>query len=456
MAFSNYNYGINTVAKLAQGVVIKKTSNIVSNITIDSRLKVENSLFVCLKGQNTDGHSYILNAIKNGASVLLIKTSEISKIKSQVKNIDVGIIAVESPLCGLQNIAKNYIKQFSNINYTAITGSVGKSTTKQALAALLSTSGNTVFTPSNYNSEIGLPLVLLQVDKDIKYGVFEMGIDHIGEMDRHLYMLKPQQAIITNIGYSHVEKLGSIQNIAKEKGKIFHENLDIALLSKNCKYKKILTKNLNSTALEYSYKDVNFFDNGLLGMNIKIDNEIINLPIIGEYQLEDIVAAITLSRKLGLDNKQIINGLHNFKPMPGRGSIFDGSITVIEDCYNASPSSTNYILNYIKRINWIGNKKVVLGSMKELGSRSLKAHISIAKSIYKNNLESVFLYGNEMESAYRYLINENYSSNLFYSDNFEELKYEVQKNKQNGDLFLLKGSRAMAIERLIPTLQGVC
>jgi len=455
MAFSNYNYRIYTVAKFAQGVVIKNTSKVILDITIDSRKKVKNSLFVCLQGQNSDGHNYILNAIKNGASALLIKSSEISLIKSKVKNLDVGIIAVDSPLYGLQNIARNYIKQFSNINYTAITGSVGKSTTKQALSALLSTSGNTVFTPNNYNSEIGLPLVLLQVDKDIKYGVFEMGIDHIGEMDRHLYMLKPQQAIITNIGFSHVEKLGSILNIAKEKGKIFHKSLDIALLSKNCKFKKILTKDLNSTALEYSYKDINFFDNGLLGINVKIDKEIVNLPIIGEHQLEDIVAAITLSRKLGLDNKQITSGLNNFKPMPGRGSIFDGDVTVIEDCYNASPRSTNYILNYIKRINWIGNKKVVLGSMKELGERSLNAHISVAKSIYNNNLKSVFLYGNEMESAYRYLLKENYSSDLFYSDNFDELKYEVDKNKQNGDLFLLKGSRAMAIERLIPTLQGV-
>ena len=139
MAFSNYNYRIYTVAKFAQGVVIKNTSKVILDITIDSRKKVKNSLFVCLQGQNSDGHNYILNAIKNGASALLIKSTEISLIKSKVKNLDVGIIAVDSPLYGLQNIARNYIKQFSNINYTAITGSVGKSTTKQALSALLST-----------------------------------------------------------------------------------------------------------------------------------------------------------------------------------------------------------------------------------------------------------------------------------------------------------------------------
>lgn len=455
MAFSDYNYGLSTVANFAEGYIVKQTSKKINEIIIDSRVQINNSLFVCLNGKNTDGHNFILDAIRNGASALLVNTSKIAKVKSIVKNYDIGVIAVDFPLLGLQNIAKNYINQFSSINYTAITGSVGKSTTKQALASLLSTHGNTVYTPRNLNSEIGLPLVLLQIDKDVKYGVFEMGIDHIGEMDRHLNMLKPNQAIITNIGYSHVEKMGSIQNIAKEKGKIFHKDLEIGLLSKNCKYKNILTKNLNVNPLEYSYKDIQYIDNGLLGINIRIDNELINLPVIGEHQLEDIVAAITLSKKLGLNNYQIINGLTNFKPMPGRGSIVDGNVTVIEDCYNASPASTNYILKYMKRINWQGNKKVVLGSMKELGTTSKKAHISIAKLIYKNNLDSVFLYGDEMEDAYRYLLKENYSNNLFYSDDFEELDFEVDKNKRVGDLFLLKGSRAMAIERLIPTLQGV-
>jgi UDP-N-acetylmuramoyl-tripeptide--D-alanyl-D-alanine ligase len=282
-----------------------------------------------------------------------------------------------------------------------------------------------------------------------------MGIDHRGEMDKHLFMLTPNQAIITNIGTSHIEKLGSKRKIAKEKGKIFHKDLDIALISKNCSYKSLLCKNLKKNPFEYSYSDVHFFDQGLLGVEIQIDKDHVRLPILGEHLLEDIVAAITLAKKMGLDNEQILEGLSNFKPMPGRGSIVDGDITVIEDCYNASPISTNFILNYLKRISWSGNKKVVLGSMKELGRNTKKAHVEIAKSVYNNKIESAFLFGSEMENAYQYLKKENFQGDLFYSDNFDDLSYAVDKNKKQGDLFLLKGSRAMAIERLLPTLQGV-
>ncbi|MGD1821196.1 MAG: UDP-N-acetylmuramoyl-tripeptide--D-alanyl-D-alanine ligase [Pleomorphochaeta sp.] len=455
MAFSTYKYGVFSIARFAQAEVVKQTPKKILEVSIDSRKKIKNSLFVCLEGENTDGHNFILDAINNGASAILIKTSKIEEVLSKVKNIDVGVLAINLPLHGLQNLAKNYISQFSNINYTAVTGSVGKSTTKEAIASILSTNGNTVYTPYNFNSEIGLPLSLLEIDSTTKYGVFEMGIDHKGEMDRHMYMLKPNQALVTKIGLSHVEKIGSMRKIAKEKGKIFHNDIDLAFISKNCKYKKLICKNTYDKTIEYSVNDIKFLDNGLLGIKVFINNDIINLPIIGEHLLEDIVGAITLAKSIGFNNSQISEGLKNFKPMPGRGSIVDGNVTVIEDCYNASPTSTNIILNYLKSVAWKGNKKVVLGSMKELGRTSKKAHVNIAKSLYQNKLESAFLYGKEMENAYYYLKRENYSKKLFYSDNFEELKYAVNENKEKGDLFLLKGSRAMAIERLIPTLQGV-
>ncbi len=455
MAFSTYKYGVFSVARFAQAQVIKQTSNKILGVAIDSRKIAHNFLFVCLDGQNSDGHSFIHDAIKNGACALLIKKSKIREVLSKIKTENIAILAVDSPLEGLQQLSKNYAKQFPNINYTAITGSVGKSTTKQALAVLLSAHGNTVYTPKNYNSEIGLPLSLLQVDESTKYGVFEMGIDHKGEMDSHLSMIKPHQALITNIGTSHVEKIGSRRKIAKEKGKIFHKDLDMAFISKDCKYKDILCKNISNNIYEYSYKDFIYNDMGLLGVEVLLDKEKVQLPILGEHLLEDVVGAVTIAKKLGLSNSEILEGLSNFVPMPGRGSIVDGNITVIEDCYNASPISTNIILRYLQRVAWSGKKKVVLGSMKELGRTSKKAHVEIAKNLYNNKLESAFLFGKEMQNAYNYLKKENYRGSLFYSDDFDELTYAVDKNKKRGDLFLLKGSRAMAIERLIPTLQGV-
>lgn len=454
MAFSTYKYGIFSVARFSQATVVKQTSKKILDVCIDSRKIKNNCLFVCLDGENFDGHDFILDAINKGASALLIKTNKVHEVLSKINNRDVGVLAVNSPLSGLQTLAKNYISQFPNVNYTAITGSVGKSTTKQALAALLSQAGNTVYTPNNYNSEIGLPLSLLQVDGTTDYGVFEMGIDHKGEMDKHLYMLTPNQALITTIGRSHIEQLKSRKRIAKEKGKLFHKDLDMAFISKGCNYKKLLCKKVKNNIFEYCYNDVQYEDKGLLGIEVILDNQRVRLPILGEHLLEDVVGAIAIAKRMGLDNTDILEGLSKFVPMRGRGSIVDGDITVIEDCYNASPISTNIILSYMRRVSWAGNKKAVLGSMKELGRNSRKAHVSIAKSVYTNSMESTFLYGQEMEGAYKYLKRENYQGELFYSDNFDDLTYAVDKNKKQGDLFLLKGSRSMAIERLIPTLQG--
>lgn len=455
MGFESYNYGIFSVANFCDAYVAKQTSKKILHISIDSRDNLKNSMFVCLQGNNTDGHNYISSALKKDVAAILVSRKYLSKAIELSQNVDVGILVVDDPLVGLQHLAKSYISQFPKVNYSAITGSCGKSTTKQALAALLSTIGNTVCTPGNLNSEIGLPLSLLNIDSSVEFGVFEMGIDHKNEMDRHLYMVKPNQALITNIGLSHVEKLGSVKGIAKEKRKIFHKNLDYGFVSKNCKLKNYLTKKIKKRVADYCYSDIKYIDKGLLGYDIIIDGKKVGVPILGEHQLEDIAGAMKVATYLGATKEDLLEGLSRFKPMVGRGSVVGGDITVIEDCYNASPDSTTRMLGYLKNVNWNGGKKVVLGSMKELGRDSRRAHSYVAKSVFSSKPKSTFLYGKEMETAYSYLKNENYGGNLVYSDNFDEINYEVGKDKQNGDLFLLKGSRAMEIERLIPTLQGV-
>lgn len=454
MGFSSYNYGIFSVAQFSRAFVAKQTSKKITSVSIDSRKVQIGSLFVCLKGKRTDGHAFIEKAISKGASAIMVESSFANLALSLTKNTTTGVLVVENPLYGLQELAKNYIAQFPLVNYSGITGSCGKSTTKQALAALLSTCGKTVYTPGNYNSEIGLPISLLQVDCSVKYGIFEMGIDHKGEMDRHLYMVKPNQSLITNIGQSHLEKLGSSKNIAKEKGKIFHSNLDLGFISNSCKYKNYLKRRTFCKIHDYSNRDFTYISRGLLGYDVEIGNELVRIPILGEHQLEDIAGAVKVATILGLSNENIAEGLRAFKPLVGRGSIVDGSITVIEDCYNASPTSTSCMLGYLGNVDWKGSKKVVLGSMKELGKDSKKGHTLVAKSVYKSKVSSAFLFGKEMEGAYNYLKEENYKGKLFYSDNFDEINYAVDNDKENGDLFLLKGSRVMEVERLIPTLQG--
>lgn len=455
MGFSNYRYGIFSVAYFSNAMVIKQTSLKITSVSIDSRKISPLALFVALKGLNVDGHKYILNAIAAGASAIMVDEAHAQEVLSQTREINIGVLVVKDTLLGLQTLAKNYAAQFPKINYTAITGSCGKSTTKQALAALLSVKGNTVFTPGNLNSEIGIALSILNVDASTEFGVFEMGIDKIGEMDKHLSMIKPNQALITNIGFSHLQNFGSRKVIAKEKGKIFHPDLEQGFISKNCKYKSLIQRRASINLVDYSIDNIDYISRGLLGYDIKIDNDQIRVPLLGEHQIEDIAGAISVAINMGLSNTQIADGLRLFKPMLGRGSITDGRITVIEDFYNASLNSTSSMLGYLEQLFWKGNKKVILGDMRELGRESKWAHKLVAKCIYQSGLESSFLFGKEMFSAYKYLKDENYKKNVFYSDNFEEIRDAVNKDMRDGDLFLLKGSRAMEVERIIPTLRGV-
>lgn len=454
MGFSSFKYGIFSVAQFSKAEVAKQTSNKITDVIIDSRKVCAQSLFICLKGEKCDGHEFIADAIKKGASAIMVDKAHVEEALSISNNSSCGILVVDNTLHGLQTLAKQYVAQFPTINYSGITGSCGKSTTKQALAALLSEKGNTVYTPGNLNSEIGLALSLLNCDSSTEYGVFEMGIDRVGEMDRHLYMVKPSQALITNIGSSHLEKFGSRRTIAKEKGKIFHSQLDKGFVSNRCDYKRFFNRRSLVALDTYSNENLSYISRGLLGYDIVINNELIRVPVLGEHQVEDIAGAITVARSMGLSERQIADGLREFKPMLGRGSINRGEITVIEDCYNASPSSTSSMLGYLESVSWNGSKKVVLGDMKELGKGAKRGHTLVAKSIFYSHPTTSFLYGEEMYSAYKYLKSENYHGHLFYSDNFDEIKDAVDKDKRVGDLFLLKGSRSMEVERLMPTLRG--
>jgi UDP-N-acetylmuramoyl-tripeptide--D-alanyl-D-alanine ligase len=454
MGFSSYNYGIFSVAQFSKAVVARQTFQKITKIVIDSRKVDAQSLFVCLTGGRADAHSYIEDAINKGASAIMVDKKHADEAVAKSRNSLCGVLVVNNTLKALQTLSKNYVAQFSQINYSGITGSCGKSTTKQALAALLSQEGNTVYTPGNFNSEIGLALSLLNCDASTEFGVFEMGIDRIGEMDRHLYMVKPSQALITNIGFSHLEKFGSRKTIAKEKGKIFHSSLEMGFVSNRCDYKSFFNRKSVVPLNSYSNADLSYISRGLLGYDVYINNELIRVPVLGEHQIEDIAGAITVARSMGLCERQIADGLRQFEPMEGRGSINRGKITVIEDCYNASPSSTSSMLGYLESVSWNGSKKVVLGDMKELGKEAKKGHTQVAKSIFGSHPTSSFLYGKEMYSAYKYLKSENYQGQLFYSDNFDEINDAVDRDKREGDLFLLKGSRLMEVERFIPTLRG--
>ncbi len=431
----------------------------IDHITIDSRLVGPCSMFVALEGNHADGHDFIEDALLHKAALIVASISQKVRVLKIGASYQANILFVDSPLKALQIMAKNHIRHTPLLKKVGITGSVGKTTTKEILSSILRCDGNTASTIGNYNSEIGLAISAFEVDTNSDYSVFEMGIDKVGEMDTMVDMYAPHIALITNIGLSHVGKLGSVENIAKEKGKIFHPSLHSAFIDDKNRYLSLVTKGKDIKVQRFGlHSNPNISklrSQKLNGWTFLYKGEVVHLSGIGMHSLIDAFGAIHIAQELGVSPLAIVEGLHQFKGMDGRSKVTHGKVTVIEDWYNSSVDSTHHILQCMKSAPCDGNKRVVLGSMKEMGSYTEKAHKIVAHDIRKSRIEHVYLYGKEMYTTFRSLRRERSKNSIFFTDEYEELEKVMVNETKKGDLVLLKGSRAMHMERLVPFITSI-
>lgn len=439
------------LAPMMQGVCLRPSKKLVTNSQIDSRLCEAGSLFFALTGNERDGFSYIADAERRGAVAVVVPASRAEEARHLVS---VSIIAVTDVLEALHRLAASYVAHCNQATLIGITGSVGKTTTKEALATILSHSAPTARTPGNLNSEYGLPLSVFTLSPHDRYGVFELGIDHVGEMDRLVSILKPSHALLTNIGISHLEKFTSVRTTAREKAKIFHPAIEAGFISQRCQHLPLIEASSPRALTRYQNSDVQALDLGLDGWRISWHGEEFTVRTVGSHLLEDVVGAITVADSLGIEAKTIAQALEGFQAMSGRTSVQSGPITIIDDSYNASWDSTSSILAYLSTLSWKGEKKVVLGPMKELGSQSTRAHRGVAQILASSSFSQAHLYGAEMKSAKDELARLGYRGAVTYTEDFDELGAQVEKTIREGDLVLLKASRSVAIDRLIPTLQA--
>ncbi|MFA6688348.1 MAG: UDP-N-acetylmuramoyl-tripeptide--D-alanyl-D-alanine ligase [Sphaerochaetaceae bacterium] len=460
----SFVYSIRRAASMAGGFVYlgkdrARKARTITSVSIDSRTCVPGSLFVALRGERSDGHDFVAQAVHNGARAVIVETGKVARAAHALEGQCAAIIAVNDTLKGLQAFAAAHVAQYPHVTKVGVTGSCGKTTTKELVGSILSCMGETVRTPGNLNSEIGLPLSVLQVGPTTEFGVFEMGVDHIGEMDAMLDVWRPDYGILTNIGISHVGKMGTIENIAREKSKLFHPGVRKGFVDESCEWIPWMERERNCSLRKFGPASTHGFggaeDLGLDGWNISYQGNKMHLRCVGEHSLLDALAAIDVAREIGASASQIKDGIERMEPVVGRSEVISGDVTIIGDYYNASVDSTGRILDYLGGVRWQGGKKVVLGSMKELGELSACAHESIGRKILAINPQSTFLFGNEMESAWKLLRQRGYSEKLFFTDDFDELENAVQHDVSKGDLFLLKGSRSMAMERLVPVIRSI-
>ncbi len=432
------------------------------DVCIDSRKGAPRNLFVPLIGERTDGHLHIESALENGCCAALVMRSwaekHLESVTGWVQRYGVLFFPVDDTLKQLQKLAEEHRKKYSTLKVIGITGSNGKTTTKEMIASILSLHKPTYKNPGNLNSEIGLPLTVLRMKGNYDYAVLEMGINHIGEMDILKAVARPDLAVITNIGRAHIGHLGSQRKIAEEKRKIFSgfgpENA--AFLYENEGFMSVLTEHLRGTLYSFGERSeeglLNIADKGLEGYELEYADYTIAVPLPGKHNLQNALAAIKVARYLGVPVSCIQEGMAGMTASFGRSQILKGSITVVQDCYNANPDSVLASVRMVSSMPTVGRRVLVLGDMLELGEESPGAHASLADSLERVEAERIFLFGSEMKAAFEALKRQGRA--VFHTTDFQELKTAVMEYVAAGDLVLLKGSRGMELERLTDGLTG--
>ncbi|MBQ6809511.1 MAG: UDP-N-acetylmuramoyl-tripeptide--D-alanyl-D-alanine ligase [Clostridia bacterium] len=414
----------------------------------DSREAKEGCIFVCIKGERVDGHDYISSAEANGACGFLCE-----------KELDTQLpyVIVPSSVKALGDFASNY-RSGLNMKTVAVTGSVGKTTTKEFIYCVLAQGFKAFKTEGNKNSDIGLPLTLLSIPKDCEASVLEMGMSNFGEIDVLTKIARPDVAVITNIGFSHIEYLKTQENIMKAKLEILNGlspdgtlilNGDDALLKTQGKaWQKTLFYGIGNEDCQYRARDI-LFDNGsttFLAVTPE-GNVTVKIPTEGLHNVYNALAAIAVGHVMGISPKEAAAGFANYKNAPLRQNVYEKEgFTIIEDCYNASPASMQSALELLRFKN--GRKIAVLGDMLELGALAPKLHKQVGT--YLHGIDMLVAFGNHNDDYACGALEANMKEeNIFKCNNTEEVAAVLEKIAEKGDVILFKASRGMKAENAL-------
>ena len=453
------NLKVKDILKVTNGKLISGNLEYeCENFSKDTRIIEEDDIYIGIKGENFDGSKFWKEALDKGAKGVIIENIKISEDEKNTYN-DKIIIIVEDVLDALYKIAEAK-RNLYDIPVIAITGSVGKTSTKDIIANVVSQKYKTLKTIGNNNNNIGLPFTILRL-KDEEAAVLEMGMNHFGEISLLSKIARPDICVITNIGTSHIGNLGSRENILKAKLEILEgtKNPTIIInndndllhnwyLNNNQKYniKTFGIKNesdfnaenivLNSTSSSYTY----------IEKNKKID---INVPVGGEHFILNSLCATAVGVALGIKAEYIKNGIESFELTNKRMDIteLENSIKIINDAYNASYESMKASLKVLSKYK--ENRKIaVLGDMFELGEYSKELHEKVGEEVVKNNIDILICTGENARFIVQRAKEKMNSKNVYYVDTKEEIEVLLKEKTEKGDVVLFKASNGMKFYEL--------
>ena len=459
---ADFQFTLTQVMQATNAVLKKITSaSIFGGVTTDTRKVEEGMLFVALKGEKFDGHDFIAEAAKKGAiGAIVNKDYDVSRLE----DVEIDILAVNDTLKAYQDLAKLWRSKFS-IPVIGITGSNGKTTTKDLTAAVLSGKWNVLKTQANFNNEIGLPMTLLQLNKSYDVAVVEMGMRGLGQIKLLTDIAKPTIGVITNVGETHMELLGSIENIAKAKsemaqaieidGKVVLNADDehVAKMHEVTKERPIYF-GINHAADVKAF-NVKTVGEGKTEFDAFIGENMAHftLNMLGIHNVYNCLAALAVGYACGLTIEEMQKGLASFKPTAMRFEYKKvGDFNVINDAYNASPMSTKAALSNLAKVT-DGRKILVMGDMFELGSVEVKAHEDIAVQAKEAGVSIIVTRGTLTQNTAR-KAREIGIPEVYECANHEEAVATLKKVLQKDDTVLFKGSHGMHMEKIIELLEN--
>lgn len=457
--------GLDIIGATGGTLVMGRADKMFADVSTDTREPQSGKLFVPLKGPRFDGHAFISTAVRNGAAGLLIKTGEEERLREIKGDGAVTVISVPDTLAALGDISRYWRSRF-HFPVVAITGTAGKTTTKEMAAQILGRTKNTLKTEGNFNNLVGLPLTLLRLRDEHEVAILEMGTSVPGEIGRLSHLAIPDVALITNIGPAHLEGLKSVSLVREEKGELFRSlsgqgtavvNADDEAILELARRRsgKSITYGLSSGA-EVTAQGVRNNAQGL-SFILKMGDSSLNvqMAVAGTHNLMNALAAAAIAVTLGTAREVICQGLQSFRPMPGRMAIISlgNGAFLINDSYNANPLSLREALLTLRDLRGERRGFVVLGDMLELGEEAEKWHEEIGGLLAATGVHRVFLRGAFARvTAAGAQKNGMSMSRIIFPSTPNEIVDELSSSLRSGDWLLVKGSRAMKLEEVIDSI----
>ncbi|CAH9019325.1 UDP-N-acetylmuramoyl-tripeptide--D-alanyl-D-alanine ligase [Candidatus Nitrosacidococcus sp. I8] len=447
----SFTSSLTEISQTVQGQLRGKGEITVSGISTDSRLNsLSGMLFIPLKGEKFNGHTFIPHAIEKGASAVLLE---------EFIESDIPQIRVANTHLALGQIGSYWRKHFK-IPVVAITGSNGKTTTKEMVASILNKASLTLSTQGNLNNEIGVPLTLLQLNSSHRFAVIEMGANHSGEINYLSQLAHPQIALITNAGSAHLAGFKDLNGVAQAKGEIFQgvSSGGIAILNRDDPYffswhrlamrngLRFISFGLGQSAMLHAYDLASNPEGTEFTLFTPKGAIRISLPFLGTHNVVNALAASATAFALGLKLDQIYEGLIAFSPTSGRLQVkyAPSGVRILDDTYNANPSSFQAALEVLTQ--FVGDHILVLGDFGELGEKSIELHKSLGQQARAAQINQLYTLGDLSAAT---------SKSFGYGKHFfdrQTLIAELQRIKNPNTTILIKGSRFMNMEQIVSAL----